>query len=244
MVRWANILKLIGSYQLMQRFPKQGKAFIRKVTEAQLPDHLSYDEHFQPPYGPWDQRLCAVPDGDFFKALRKGTATVVTDHIDTFTPTGVRLASGEELEADIVVTATGLRVKAFGDLDVSVDGEPVDVTETMAYKGLMLSGLPNFVFTIGYTNASWTLKADLVGDYVVRLLKHMDEHGYRSVVPVRDETVEERPFMDLTSGYVQRALPHLPKQGDRAPWALKQNYLVDTRTIRRGVLDDGALQFS
>ena len=243
-VRWANILKLIGSYQLMQRYPRQAKAFIRKITERQLPDHLPYDEHFQPPYGPWDQRLCAVPDGDFFKALRNGTATVVTDTIDTFTATGVRLASGEELEADVVVTATGLRVKAFGDLDVAVDGKPIDVADTMAYKGLMLSGLPNFVYTVGYTNASWTLKADLVGDYVVRLLGHMDEHGYRSVVPVRDESVGERPFMELHSGYVQRALPFMPKQGDRAPWLLKQNYLVDTRTIRRGVLDDGVLEFS
>ncbi len=243
-VRWSNILKLVGSYQLMQRFPKQGRAFIRKITEAQLPDHLSYDDHFQPPYDPWDQRLCAVPDGDFFKSLRNGSATVVTDTIDTFTPTGVRLASGEELEADIVVTATGLRVKAFGDLDVTVDGDRVAVSEEMAYKGLMLTGLPNFVYTVGYTNASWTLKADLVGEYVVRLLQHLDEHGYRSVVPVRDESVAERPFMDLSSGYVRRALPHLPKQGDRAPWQLRQNYLVDTRTIRRGVLDDGALQFS
>lgn len=243
-VRWANVLKLIGSYQLMQRFPKQARAFIRKVTEQQLPDHLSYDEHFQPPYDPWDQRLCAVPDGDFFKALRNGSATVVTDHIDTFTATGVRLASGEELEADVVVTATGLRIKAFGDLGIEIDGEPVDVTETMAYKGLMLSGLPNFVYTIGYTNASWTLKADLVGDYVVRLLSYMDEHGYESVVPVRDDSVGERPFMDLSSGYVKRALPFLPKQGDRAPWQLKQNYLVDTRTIRRGAIDDGVLAFA
>ena len=243
-VRWANALKLIGLYQFMQRFPEKGKAFIRKFTEPMLPEGLSYDEHFQPPYDPWDQRLCLVPDGDFFKALRDEKATVVTDTIDTFTPTGIRLTSGEELEADIVVTATGLQVLAFGGLDLTVDGEPVDVSTTMAYKGLMLSGLPNFIYTVGYTNASWTLKADLVGDYVVRLLGHMDEHGYRSAVPVRDESVGERPFMDLSSGYVQRALPFMPKQGDRAPWQLKQNYLVDTRTIRRGVLDDGVLAFS
>jgi cation diffusion facilitator CzcD-associated flavoprotein CzcO len=243
-VRWANALKLIALFQLMQRFPKQGRAFVRKVSEAQLPDHLSYDDHFKPPYDPWDQRLCVVPDGDFFRVLRDGSATVVTDTIDTFTPTGVRLGSGEELEADIVVTATGLKVLPFGGLDLTVDGEKVDLPSTMAYKGLMLSGLPNFVYTVGYTNASWTLKADLVGDYVVRLLSHMDEHGYRSAVPIRDESVGEKPFMDLSSGYVQRALHLMPKQGDRAPWQLKQNYLVDTRTIRRGVLDDGVLQFA
>ncbi len=243
-VRWANILKMVTSYQLSQRFPRQARSLFRRATESELPAGTSYDEHFQPPYDPWDQRLCVVPNGDLFDALRAGTASVVTDTIDTFTATGVRTTSGRELDADLVITATGLRLKLFGGIAVSVDGRPLEPSETMAYKGLMLSGIPNFVFTVGYTNASWTLKSDLVGDYVVRLLAHMDEHGLRTVVPVRDDSVGERPFMDLTSGYIQRALDGLPRQGDRAPWRLKQNYLVDLRAIRRAPIDDGVLAFT
>jgi monooxygenase len=243
-VRNANIAKLVLNYQVAQRVPAVSKKFVRRFTERQLPEHLSYDEHFQPPYNVWDQRLCVVPESDLFKALRSGKADVVTDTIETFTETGIRLTSGRELEADIVISATGLKLKLFGGIDVSVDGVPFAPTETMTYKGLMVSGIPNFVFTIGYTNASWTLKADLVGDYVVRLLSHMDEQGKRTVVPVKDPSVGERPFMDLASGYIQRALDGLPKQGDRAPWALKQNYYVDVRTIRNGTIDDGVLAFS
>ncbi|QDH11206.1 NAD(P)/FAD-dependent oxidoreductase [Nocardioides dongxiaopingii] len=242
-VRWANVLKLVGNYQLSQRFPDQAKKLVRRFTEPQLPEGTSYDEHFQPPYNPWDQRLCVVPNSDLFKALRAGTASVVTDTIETFTPTGIRTTSGRELDADVVVTATGLKLKLFGGIDVTVDGVPFVPSETMSYKGLMLSGVPNFAFTVGYTNASWTLKADLVGEYVVRLLAHMDRHGLRTVVAVRDDSVGERPFMDLASGYVQRALAGLPRQGDRAPWMLKQNYLVDLRAIRRGAIDDGVLSF-
>ncbi|MFB9314320.1 flavin-containing monooxygenase [Nocardioides plantarum] len=242
-VRSANIAKLVANYQLAQRLPDVSRKLVRRVTERQLPEHLSYDEHFQPPYNVWDQRLCVVPNSDLFRALRSGKADVVTDTIDTFTDTGIRLSSGKELEADIIVSATGLRLKLFGGIAVTVDGEPFVAHETMTYKGLMVSGIPNFVFTIGYTNASWTLKADLVGDYVVRLLRHMDDTGVRAVVPVKDESVGERPFMDLASGYVQRALDGLPRQGDRAPWALKQNYYVDVRSIRTGKIDDGVLQF-
>jgi cation diffusion facilitator CzcD-associated flavoprotein CzcO len=185
-----------------------------------------------------------VPDGDLFKAIGAGRASIVTDHIASFTETGIRLASGRELQADIIVSATGLKLKLFGGIDVTVDGEAFVPSETMTYKGLMVSGVPNFVFTIGYTNASWTLKADLVGEYVVRLLGHMDETGTTAVVPVKDDSVGERPFMDLASGYVQRALDGLPRQGDRAPWALRQNYYVDVRTIRTGKIDDGVLQFT
>ena len=205
---------------------------------------MDVDEHFKPVYDPWDQRVCFVPDGDLFTALREGTASVVTDTIDTFTETGIRLTSGAELEADLVVTATGLRLLPFGGLALSVDGETVDPARTMAYKALMLSGVPNFAYTIGYTNASWTLKADLVADYVCRLLAHLDEHGLRAVVPVRDPAVQERPFLDFSAGYVVRALDRLPKQGDRAPWLLKQNYVSDVRTIRRGEVDDGVLSFT
>ena len=171
-------------------------------------------------------------------------ADVVTDTIETFTPTGIRLTSGTELDADIIISATGLKLKLFGGIAITVDGVPQEPSDQMTYKGLMVSGLPNFAFTIGYTNASWTLKADLVGEYVVRLLEHMDRTGARSVVPVRDPAVGERPFMDLASGYIQRALDGLPRQGDRAPWMLKQNYLVDIRTIRRDAIDDDVLRFT
>jgi cation diffusion facilitator CzcD-associated flavoprotein CzcO len=243
-VRWTNIMVAIGFYQLSQRRPELVKRMIRGQTEKQLPPGIEVDTHFKPVYDPWDQRLCFVPDGDLFKALRSGTASVVTDTIETFTETGIRLTSGEELEADLVVTATGLRLLPFGGITLSVDGEKVDVAQTMAYKALMLSGVPNFAYTIGYTNASWTLKADLVADYVCRLLAHLDEHGLRTVVPERDPAVQERPFMDFSAGYVVRALDVLPKQGDRAPWLLKQNYVTDVRTIRRGEVDDGVLSFT
>ncbi|MDO9497058.1 MAG: NAD(P)/FAD-dependent oxidoreductase, partial [Nocardioides sp.] len=243
-VRWTNILIAIGFYQLSQRRPELVKRMIRGQTEKQLPPGTDVDTHFKPVYDPWDQRLCFVPDGDLFKALRRGTASVVTDTVETFTETGIRLTSGEELEADLIVTATGLRLLPFGGITLSVDGEKVDVAQSMAYKALMLSGVPNFAYTIGYTNASWTLKADLVADYVCRLLAHLDEHGLRTVVPERDPAVRERPFMDFSAGYVVRALDVLPKQGDRAPWLLKQNYVTDVRTIRRGEVDDGVLSFT
>lgn len=243
-VRWKNVLRMAASYQLTRKFPEKSKALMRKFTEPQLPDGIAYEEHFQPPYNPWDQRLCVVPNSDLFKALRSGKADVVTDTIETFTPTGIRLTSGAELDADIIVSATGLKLKLFGGIDITVDGVVQEPSEQMTYKGLMVSGLPNFAFTIGYTNASWTLKADLVGEYVVRLLSHLDRTGARSVVPVRDPEVGERPFMDLASGYIQRALDGLPRQGDRAPWMLKQNYLVDIRTIRRDKIDDGVLSFT
>ena len=243
-VRWKNVLRMVASYQLARKFPKRATDFVRKFTEPQLPEGMSYDEHFQPPYNPWDQRLCVVPDSDLFRTLRSGKASVVTDTIKTFTPTGIETTSGKHLDADIIISATGLKLKLFGGIAISVDGVSTKLTETMTYKGLMVSGVPNFVFTIGYTNASWTLKADLVGEYVVRLLKHLDEHRLVSVMPVKDPEVGERPFMDLASGYIQRAQDSLPKQGDRAPWMLKQNYLVDLRTIRRDKIDDGVLQFT
>jgi monooxygenase len=242
-VRWKNILVASGFYQLSRRRPGVVKGFIAKALRRQLDGHVDVDRHFAPSYDPWDQRLCFVPDADLFRAFRRGTASVVTDTIETFTETGIRLTSGTELEADLIVTATGLKLLPFGAIDLEVDGEKVELSDTMAYKALMLSGVPNFVYTIGYTNASWTLKADLVSEYVVRLLRHLDEHGLRSVVPVKDAGVEERPFMDFQSGYVLRALDGLPKQGDRAPWMLKQNYLTDVRTIRRDRIDDGVLAF-
>lgn len=242
-VRWKNILVAVAFYQVSRRRPGLIKGVIGKALHRQLDGHVDVDRHFKPSYDPWDQRLCFVPDGDLFKAFRRGTASVVTDTIETFTETGIRLTSGEHLDADLIVTATGLRLLPFGRIDLEVDGEKVELSDTMAYKALMLSGVPNFVYTIGYTNASWTLKADLVSEYVVRLLRHLDETGRRSVVARKDPAVAERPFMDFQSGYVLRALDGLPKQGDRAPWMLKQNYLTDLRTIRKDRIDDGVLEF-
>ena len=241
--RWKNVLVSTGFFQLSRRRPDTVRAFIRRRAIEQLPEGYAVDTHFRPRYDPWDQRLCLVPNGDLFAAIRSGSASVVTDTIATFTETGVRLTSGEELVADVVVTATGLNVVPFGNLELAVDGEPVKVPETMAYQALMLCGVPNFVFTLGYTNASWTLKADLVAEYVCRLLSHLDAGGYRGFVAERDPEVAETPLMEFESGYVQRALPRLPKQGDREPWRLRQNYLRDVRTIRRGTLDDGVLRF-
>ena len=184
-----------------------------------------------------------VPDGDLFRAIRHGRAGVVTGRIRTFTPKGIELESGETLEADIVISATGLKIRLFGGVRVRVDGEPVDFSASMSYKATMLSGVPNFAFTIGYTNASWTLKADLVGEFVVRLLRHMRAGGFHEALVERDPSVEERPFMDLASGYIQRAAATMPRQGDRAPWLLKQNYLTDLR-VMRGDLEDGVISFS
>ncbi|MFT3873800.1 MAG: NAD(P)/FAD-dependent oxidoreductase [Nocardioides sp.] len=243
LVRWKSILVAIGLYQFSRKAPGTLRRLLRLGTQKALPEGYDVATHFTPPYDPWDQRMCFVPDGDLFKVLSDGSAEVVTDTVETFTPTGIRLASGRELEADVVVAATGLCLLAFGGAVLSVDGAEVRLPETMAYKALMLAGVPNLVYTVGYTNASWTLKADLVADFVARLLSFLDEHGYRTVVPMPDDTVAERPFMDLESGYVLRSLDHLPKQGDRAPWLLKQNYLADRRLIRRGSLTDGVLHY-
>jgi monooxygenase len=234
----------IGFYEFCQRFPRQARAVLRKALERQLPQEVAFDEHFRPPYDPWDQRLCLVPDGDLFKAIRTHKVDVVTDHIDRFTPKGILLESGRELEADIVVTATGLNLQAFGGCRLSLDGAEVKLPDTMAYKGMMLSGIPNFAFVVGYTNASWTLKADLVCQYVVRLLRHMDEHGYRVCAPRRDPGVAEEPFLDFAAGYVLRSVSDFPKQGDREPWKLRQNYFIDRKKLRKAPVDDDAMEFT
>ncbi|MEI2819839.1 MAG: NAD(P)/FAD-dependent oxidoreductase [Marmoricola sp.] len=217
---------------------------LRKGAAGQLPEGYDVDTHFKPVYGPWDQRLCIVPDGDLFAAISSGKASVVTATIDRFVPEGVKLTSGEVLPADIIVTATGLNLQAFGGASVLIDGVEIEPKDTMSYKAMMLSGVPNFFFTIGYTNASWTLKADLVAEFVVRVLRRFKATNTRVVVPVRDPSVAERPFMDFEAGYVMRALEKLPKQGDRVPWMLKQNYFKDIQLIRKGSLDDGVLAFS
>ena len=243
-VRWKNIAMAMLTYTVAQRRPELAKRLVRKATAAQLPEGVDVDVHFNPAYNPWDQRLCFVPDGDLFRALRRGEASVVTDHIETFTETGIRLRSGEELEADVVVSATGLNIKAMGGVDLEVDGRKVELTDTMTYRTLMLSDVPNFAFTIGYTNNSWTLKADLVADYVCRVLAHMDATGTRTVVAPRDPEVAEERLLTFSSGYVLRALDRLPKQGDREPWKLRQNYLYDVRALQRGDVADGVLRFA
>jgi len=243
--RWANIAQAIGFYKFSMRWPERSRAFLRREAARQLPPGIDVDEHFAPPYNPWEQRLCFVPDGDLFKSLRDGEASIVTDTIETFTPGGLRLSSGKELEADIVVSATGFQMQLpFGGIEYRIDGEPLDLPSRLAYKALMLSGVPNFFFTVGYTNASWTLKADLVIDYVCRLLAHLDQHGYRSAEPVLDSSLERRPLMPLSSGYIQRSAHLLPSEGDRAPWRMAQNYYVDQKDIRRAPIDDGVLRFT
>ncbi|WP_345413410.1 NAD(P)/FAD-dependent oxidoreductase [Actinomycetospora chlora] len=241
--RAKNIAQIITLYQVSQRFPRFVRGLLRKATQAALPDGYDVDTHFNPRYDPWDQRMCMVPDGDLFRAIRSGRAEIVTDTIATFTGTGIRLTSGRELDADIVVTATGLTLQMFGGAELVVDGEPVHLPDTMAYKGMMLSGVPNLVYMIGYTNASWTLKVDLVAEYVVRLLRHMRDRGLGVAVPERDPEVEEAPFLDFGAGYVQRSIDELPKQGTRAPWRLAMNYAIDAVSLRRSRVDDEAMRF-
>jgi len=243
--RWKSILFQSVQYRLARRFPNFMRKQLMTMAQRRLPEGYDVDKHFGPKYKVWDERLCLAPNGDLFRTIRKGQADVVTDTIDRFTETGIRLTSGQELQADIIVTATGLNLQLFGGAEICKDGEPLDLTGTMAYKGMMLSGVPNMAFTIGYTNASWTLKADLVSEFVCRVLNYMDSRGYDNVEPAQPESaVDERPLLDFTPGYVLRALDRLPKAGSRAPWRLKQNYLLDLRLIRHGKVDDEALYFS
>ena len=241
--RWKNVTLGALMYQLSRRRPAKMRAFLlEQVRRALGPEH-AVDPHFSPRYDPWDQRLCLVPDNDLFKAIKRGKAEVVTDTIETFTERGLRLGSGRELAADLVITATGLELLLLGGCQLVVDGAAVDVPSRFAYKGFMLSDVPNLVFTVGYTNASWTLRADLVAGHVCRLLRHMGRGGARVVVPRRRVDDGEAPLMDLTSGYVQRALDRMPKQGAASPWRVKQNYFVDYWLLRRGRVDDPALEF-
>ncbi|SDJ11173.1 Predicted flavoprotein CzcO associated with the cation diffusion facilitator CzcD [Frankineae bacterium MT45] len=240
-VRRKNVLVTMLSYQLSRRRPQLMKSILRRGVTRQLPEGYPVQQHFAPSYEPWDQRLCVVPDGDLFRAIRHGDAEIVTDRIATFTETGIRLESGAELAADIVVSATGLNMLGIGGMTLTVDGEPVDFASTLAYKGMMLSGVPNFALTIGYTNASWTLKADLIAHYVFRLLKYMDANGYQIVTPTAPKDLDPSelgPIIDLKSGYVLRALSAWPKQGPAAPWRLYQNYFRDVKLMRKGSITD------
>ena len=240
-MRWKNILLTMLSFQVARRRPELMKAILKKATARQLPAGFDVDAHFTPSYNPWDQRLCVAPDGDLFKAIRSGRVSILTDRIDTFTETGLALASGTELEADLVVTATGLNLLALGGLQLTVDGQQVELGKAMGYKGMMLSGVPNLAFAVGYTNASWTLKCDLTCGYVCRLLKWMDAHGYTQCMPARDPSVGELPFIDFSSSYVLRAVEQFPKQGSKAPWRLYQNYPRDILSLRFGAIHTAAL---
>jgi cation diffusion facilitator CzcD-associated flavoprotein CzcO len=233
-VRWKNVALTTLIYRACRRWPRLMRRFIRWGVKRQLPEGYDVDTHFKPQYDPWDQRMCLVPNGDLFQAIREGRASVATDHIETFTETGIKLRSGAELEADVVVTATGLNMLAMGGMDLVVDGEAVELPKTMAYKSMMLSGVPNFAYALGYTNASWTLKADLTSEYVCRLLNYMDAHGHRACVPERDPSVAEQPFLDFQAGYVLRSVDQFPKQGSRAPWRVHQNYARDLVALRYG----------
>ena len=239
LVRWKNVLLMLGSFHLSRWKPDFMRNVIRKGVVKHLPDGYDVDTHFNPHYNPWEQRMCLVPDSDLFEAIADGSASVVTDAVDTFTETGVKLASGEELEADVIVTATGLNLLLLGGIEVSLDGEPVDFAKRVAYKGMMICGVPNLALTLGYTNASWTLKCDLTSEYVCRLLNHMDQHGQTSCTPVAPgPSVPLEPFIDFNSGYVLRSIDTLPRQGATSPWRLHQNYFRDVRLLRRGPVDD------
>ncbi len=240
--RWKNVLSSTAFYRFTRRWPGAARSFLRRLTRRQVPG-IDVDTHFNPPYDPWDQRLCLVPDGDLFRVLREGRASIVTDRISGFTATGIELASGRHLRADVVVLATGLDLLAIGGMTLTVDGEPVDLSERVSYKGMMLSGVPNLSMVVGYTNASWTLKADLVNRYVCRLLRYLDEHGYASATPTAPPEGGSEPFLDLASGYVQRSLARLPKQASRPPWRLHQDYLRDRALMRRAPLVDEGMTF-
>jgi cation diffusion facilitator CzcD-associated flavoprotein CzcO len=243
-VRWKNARLMTLNFKLCRRIPKLMRRLIRSGVARRLPADYDIDTHFNPRYEPWDQRLCLAPDGDLFDAVSNGRASVVTDEIETFTERGVKLSSGAELAADVIVTATGLNLLALGGLRLAIDGVDVELSRTVAYKGAMLCGVPNLAMTFGYTNASWTLKADLIATYVGRLLAYMDEHGYEVCTPrAPDPSLPTKPFLDLKSGYVLRSLDTLPRQGATTPWQLHQNYFRDIPLLGRGPVDD-AMEFS
>jgi len=243
--RWKNVAFMTYVYQLSQRFPNFMKTSLLKKVREELGPDFDVETHFTPRYKPWEQRMCLIPDSDMFQAIKSGRASVVTDHIETFTENGIKLQSGQELEADIVVTATGLVMQALGGIELSVDGRRVDTGKTLAYKGVMLSGVPNLASVFGYINASWTLKADLICAYVCRLLNFMDSKGVRQVTPQSGDQTAVAPFVEnFSSGYMQRALASWPKQGAKAPWRVYQNYVRDTISLKWSSVDNDALEFS
>lgn len=238
----------IGFQMAIYRLSRAKPRLVRRLLLGQVRQQLGPDfdmSHFSPQYNPWDERLCAVPNGDLFRAIRNGNASVVTDHIDTFTERGILLKSGRELDADIIITATGLDLQLLGGAKLEVDGHPFDLSNAMNYKGVMFQDLPNFAMIFGYTNASWTLKADITSEFLCRLIKEMDRRRMRQCTPrLADSDVTPLPFVEMQSGYLQRAMSRLPKQGSKAPWKLHQNYAMDLAMLRFGQLDDGTMTFS
>lgn len=245
LVRWKSVLRSMYEYILLRRYPEQGKEELLNMLRQELNDDVDVETHFSPDYAPWDQRFCLVPDSDLFKAINAGKVSIVTDHIDTFTENGISLQSGNTLTADIIVTATGLNIKMMGGIQLAVDGESVNFGDTITYKGMMFSDIPNYASAVGYTNASWTLKAELIAEYVCRLIKHMDRHNYDQCTPrPNGVSLDSSPLINLDSGYINRALDKLPKQGRDMPWKAYQNYLRDIITFRFNRLEDGAMVFS
>ncbi|MGH9305664.1 MAG: flavin-containing monooxygenase [Acidimicrobiales bacterium] len=244
-VRWYKALTTEASYKISRQRPGLVKWILRKQAENRLPPGYDIDTHFTPRYNPWDQRVCVVPNGDLFRSIREGQASVVTDLVASFTETGLLLESGVELEADIVITATGLDLLFAGGIELSVDGDAVDLSSRLTYKGMMLEGVPNLALAIGYTNASWTLKCDLTCDYVTRLLNHMHTADLGQCTPINhDAAVTAQPLLGLTSGYVQRSADRFPKQGSRFPWQVHQSYLHDYRALKLSGIEDSAMVFS
>ena len=243
-VRWRNVLLTMFVFQRSKKNPEGMKKYLIKQVKKRMGDDYDVDTHFTPSYSPWDQRLCLVPDDDFFNALKDKSASIVTDHIERFTTGGIRLKSGQELPADMVVTATGLALEVFSGVALSVDGEAVVPAETYMYKGMMYSNIPNMAVSFGYTNASWTLRSDLTCTYVCRLLNHMDDSATQQCTPrLNDPSMGESAWFNLSSGYVQRAKNQLPKQGDQDPWMAPQNYLLDIKNLKFGKVDDGTMEF-
>jgi monooxygenase len=244
-VRWKNMRLALAIFNFSRRRPAGMRRLLRKQLERKLPPGFDVDTHFNPRYEPWDQRMCIVPDGDLFDAIGEGRVSVVTDRIEALTETGIALASGAELEADLIVTATGLKMVPFGGIRLAVDGSEIDVSAALAYRGMQLSGVPNMAFAFGYTNQSWTLGSDLTSEMVCRLLQHMERHGYAVCTPRnRDPAITGAPFADLTSGYVLRAIDQFPKQGSRDPWQREQHYARNRRSLRRDPVEDPALEFA
>jgi monooxygenase len=245
LIRWRNVLFGMYFFQLSRRKPARVKELILKGVRMALGPDYDVATHFTPRYNPWDQRLCLVPDGDLFRSIRENRVSVVTSEIDTFTSSGIRLKDGSELPADIIITATGLVLQVLGGVEVDVDGRAVDFASTLTYKGMMYDGVPNLASAFGYTNASWTLKCDLTCEYVCRLINYMDRHNYRQCMPHNtDPTIEALPSLDFSSGYVQRAVAKMPKQGSKRPWRLYQNYALDIVSLRLGRVDDGVMRYS
>ena len=241
--RWFNIAKQRWVYAFSQRFPHRARKIIRSLNAKMLPEGYPVDIHFNPPYNPWEQRLCAVPGGDLFESISKGKASVATDTIDTFTETGIKLDSGQHIEADIIVTATGLNLLPLGGIVPKIDGEAISLPECVTYKGMLLSGVPNFAIAVGYTASSWTLKIGLLCEHFTRLLNHMEEHGFTQCTPVADPNMETQPLLNFGAGYIQRSLEQLPRQGMQFPWSMSFNYAQDVKIFRKGRVDDPALKF-